>query len=207
MLDESSQLCLHCIFELPITGFADMKDNPVEKIFWGRIHVEAATSELYFSKGTLVQSIIHQLKYKGNREAGIMLGKIMGESLSNSNRFKEIDLLIPLPLTRIKERKRGYNQSEILCLGISEVTNIPILKNAVSRLKATETQTKKRRSQRWDNVEGNFFVNQKELIQGKHVLLVDDVITTGATLEACGQEILHIAGTRLSIAALAWATR
>ena len=184
-----------------------MKDNPVEKIFWGRIPVEAATSELYFSKGTFVQSIIHQLKYKGNREAGIMLGKIMGESLSNSNRFKDIDLLIPLPLTRIKERKRGYNQSEILCLGISEVTNIPLLKNAVSRLKATETQTKKRRSQRWDNVEGNFFVNQKELIQGKHVLLVDDVITTGATLEACGQEILQTAGTRLSIAALAWATR
>ncbi len=207
LLSESNLLCLQCIHELPHTGYASLENNPVEKIFWGRIEITSAMCEFYFSKGTIVQSLIHQLKYKGNKEVGIMLGNIMGNSLINSDRFTDIDALIPLPLNAAKENKRGFNQSEILCNGISQVTSIPVLKGVVSRVRSTETQTKKRRSQRWENVEGSFCVSNREKLIGKHLLLVDDVITTGATLEACGKVILQIPGARLSIATLAWATK
>ena len=204
---EPNLLCLQCIQDLPHTFYARLPDNPVEKIFWGRIELSAAMSECYFSKGTIVQSLIHQLKYKGNKKVGFMLGNIMGKSLLDSNRFMDVDAIVPLPLNSKRARERGYNQSEILCNGISKVLGIPVLNGIVIRTRSTETQTKKRRGQRWENVEGSFDVINKEYLTGKHLLLVDDVITTGATLEACGSVILKIPATRLSIATLAWATK
>ena len=207
LLSETNTLCMQCVYELPHSGYAAVEDNPVEKIFWGRIEITSAMAEFYFSKGTIVQSLIHQLKYKGNVRVGMLLGNMIGDSLLTSNRFNDIAALIPMPLTKRKEHMRGYNQAEILCNGISEVTNIPIIKEVVIRMKATETQTKKRRGQRWENVEGSFCVINQEKLIGRHLLLVDDVITTGATLEACGKAILQIPGTSLSIATLAWATK
>jgi len=206
VLENENFLCLECINNLPHTHFAMHANNPVEKIFWGRVAITAAMSEFYFSKASIIQNLIHEFKYKGNKKIGHYLGSLIGESLLNSNRF-HINAIIPLPLFEKKEKKRGYNQAEILCNGISEVMNIPIIKNNVIRIIPTETQTKKHRAERWQNVEKSFTVLQPEYLEGKHILLVDDVITTGATLEACASEILKVNKVHLSVATLAKATK
>jgi ComF family protein len=202
VIDKENFLCLECLSDLPHTNFAMHANNPLEKKFWGRIALTSAMSEFYFSKESIVQNMIHELKYRGNKKAGMYFGNLMGKSLLNSNRF-DVDILIPLPLFERKERLRGYNQSEILCNGISEIINKPVIKNNVIRKVFTETQTKKHRIERWKNVEDIFCVTDPKSLEGKHILLVDDVITTGATIDACGTEILKIENVKLSIAALA----
>ena len=182
-------------------------NNIVEKIFWGRLALTAGMSEFYFTKGTLIQKLIHEFKYKSNIEVGLYLGGLIGHSFLNSNRFATIDALVPLPLFADKEFKRGYNQATILCNGMSIVMNVPVMKNNAVRKRFTETQTKKHRSERWQNVEGSFEINNPQELRNKHILLVDDVVTTGATLEACGTEILNIEETKLSIATLAYASK
>ena len=200
-------LCLECLNNLPHTGFAFHANNPIEKIFWGRIPLAAAMSEFYFSKDSIIQNLIHEFKYRGDKQVGLYLGNTIGKSLLNSNRFSDIDVLIPLPLFSQKEFKRGFNQSSILCAGIKEIINIPVITKNVIRTVHTETQTKKGRIERWENVEKTFSVSEPAMLRGKHILLVDDVITTGATIEACGTEILKIEGVKLSVASLAMATR
>lgn len=207
LVEDNNLLCLKCVNDLPHTNFAMHANNPVEKIFWGRLALAAAMSEFYFTKGTLIQTLIHEFKYKGNIDVGMYLGAMMGSSLLNNNRFSKIDALIPLPLFADKEFKRGYNQATILCNGMSEVMDVPVIKSNVVRKRFTETQTKKHRTERWENVESSFQVNDPKELKNKHVLLVDDVVTTGATLEACGAEILKIEGTYLSIATLAFASK
>jgi ComF family protein len=207
IVEKENFLCLECINNLPHTAFAWHANNPVEKIFWGRIPVTAGMSEFYFSKDSIIQNLIHEFKYRGNRKVGLYLGNMIGKSLLNSNRFSHIDALVPLPLFAQREFKRGYNQSSILCAGINEIMNIPLITKNVTRIIHTETQTKKSRIERWENVERSFSVLDPGSLQGKHILLVDDVITTGATLEACGAEILKIEDTGLSIATLAIATK
>ncbi len=207
LLSKDNLLCLHCLASLPHTHFALYENNYVENIFRGRIPVRAAHSEFYFAKGQLVQQLIHLLKYKANKEIGYFLGEIMGQSLLTGSRFSNIDYVVPLPLYPDKEFKRGYNQAALICHGISAVTKIPTMENNIIRQRPTETQTRKHRSDRWLNVDGSFAVKTISSIIGKNILLVDDVITTGASLEACGQAILNIAGTSLSIAALAHATK
>lgn len=195
-------LCLRCLSSLPSTNFHMHPNNPIEKIFWGRIPIVSAASQYYFTKESMMQHLMHQFKYKGNKDVGIYLGKLMGWSLAESNRFSFIDALIPLPLHKSKEHKRGYNQATLLCEGISSVLNKPVLKNAVIRPEHTETQTKKSRIQRWQNMEGKFELANPSAIEGKHVLLVDDVVTTGATLEACGLELVKAENVQLSMATL-----
>lgn len=179
-------------------------NNPLEKRFWGRLSLTSAMSELYFSKDSIVQNIIHEFKYRGNKKAGHYFGNLIGRSLLNSNRFN-IDLIVPLPLFIRKEKMRGFNQAEILCNGIAEIINKPIVTQNVTRKIFTESQTKKHRIERWQNVKGIFYVNDPKSLEDKHILLVDDVITTGATLEACGTEILKVTGTKLSVVTLAMA--
>jgi ComF family protein len=198
---------LLCINQLPHTNFAQHANNPLEKIFWGRIPLLAAHSEFYFAKETLIQELIHQLKYKGNQAIGYFLGELMGKSLLNSNRFKNLDYLIPLPLYPEKERKRGFNQATIICNGLSARMNVPVLKDNVIRQRFTETQTKKHRRERWENVADSFLVKDPSLLNDKNILLVDDVVTTGATLEACGHTIAQSAIVTLSVAALSMATK
>ena len=207
LLEEDSLLCLKCIHDLPHTNFAKHNNNPVEKYFWGRLPLSAGHSEFYFSKEFLIQHLIHQLKYKGDTKIGFYLGEIMGKTLLSSNRFNSIDALIPLPLYPDKEHKRGYNQAAVICNGISSVMNIPVLNSAVVRQHATETQTRKHRTERWENVKGSFTVAKESELKNKHVLLVDDVVTTGATLEACGHVILQVENVKLSIATLAFAAK
>lgn len=205
LLDEKNMLCLKCINSLQHTNFAKHEGNPVEKAFWGRLHLTAAFSEFYFVKETLVQHLLHQLKYKNNTDMGLYFGELMGKSIEASHQFKDTDLLVPLPLYADKERKRGYNQAAIICEGIKKVLNIPVSYNNVVRQRHTETQTKKHRTERWENVSGSFTVKTPELLAGKNILLVDDVITTGATLEACGNVILQIPDVKLGIATVAFA--
>ncbi len=199
-----SPLCIQCMNQLPLTNFHFHANNPVEKHFWGRIPVTSATSLCHFTTGSLIQHLLHQLKYKGNKETGDFLGRIMGNALNGSERFRHIDALIPLPLFAERLKKRGYNQSAVLCNGIADIMQIPVNTSAVMRLSATETQTRKTRIERWQNMEGKFELINPAAIAGKHVLLVDDVVTTGATLEACGHELLKADGVKLSIATLAY---
>ena len=170
-------------------------------MFWGRLDLESATAQFYFTKDSIMQSLMHELKYRGNKELGIQLGRIMGEQIKRSGRFN-IDALIPLPLFPAKEKRRGYNQTTLLCRGMSEAMNIPLLDNAVIRPAHTETQTKKGRIERWKNIEGKFRVKDDAALINKHLMLVDDVVTTGATLESCGNEILKAGNVKLSIATL-----
>lgn len=202
MLDEESRLCIRCLARLPETGFHMHANNPAEKIFWGRIPLAAATAQYYFTKESLIQKLMHQFKYRSDQALGMMLGRLMGIALAQTNRFLGMDALVPLPLFSAKERKRGFNQATVLCEGISEILNIPVLTKAVIRSQHTETQTRKGRMERWINMEGKFEIRDPGILIGKKILLVDDVITTGATLEACGTEIIEAGVQSLSIAAL-----
>ena len=207
LLEENNLLCLRCIHDLPHTGFANQHDNPVEKYFWGRLPLLAGHSEFYFAKEFLIQHLIHQLKYRGDTKIGFYLGELMGMSMMKSFRFNTVDALIPLPLYADKERRRGYNQAAVICNGISSVMNLPVLNDHVIRKHATETQTRKHRTERWENVKGSFQVVRESVLQHKHLLLVDDVVTTGATLEACGSVLLEVENVTLSIATLAFAAK
>lgn len=207
VLEQDHFLCLRCLSSLPKTDFHFYPDNPVEKHLWGRLPVTAATAQYYFTKGSLMQHLMHQLKYRGNKELGVYLGRLMGHALKDSNRFRFVDALIPLPLFAAKERKRGYNQATVLCEGMAEVMGKPVLKDAVIRTAHTESQTKKNRIERWLNMEGRFDVVQPQKLEGKHVLLVDDVITTGATLEACAAVLLQRANVQVSLATLCFSSR
>jgi len=180
--------------------------NPIEKKFWGRLPFAGATAQYYFTRESLMQRLMHEFKYKGNRDLGLQLGVLMGASIKQSGRFCP-DALIPLPLFRAKEKKRGYNQAAILCEGMAESLHVPVLKNVVIRSHHTDTQTKKGRIERWQNMESKFLLVQPEPVINKKLLLVDDVITTGATLEACGAELLKAENVKLSIAALCYASR
>lgn len=206
LLSGSSELCMRCIDAMPETNYECYPNNPVEKLFWGRLPLAAATAQFYFSKESLMQHLMHQFKYKSNKDIGFQLGKIMGEQIRRSGRIKA-DVLIPLPLFPAKEKRRGYNQATILCEGMAESLHIPVLDKVIIRPQHTETQTKKGRIERWKNMEGKFIITNPASIANKHVLLVDDVITTGATLEACGNELLKAENVQLSVATLCIASR
>jgi ComF family protein len=206
LIEEDQFICINCYTSLPETGFTAKPNNPVEKIFYGRIDVTEATAAWYFTKSNVLQRLIHAMKYNSNQEVGLQLGRWMGVQLQNSGRFEHLHALIPLPLFKEKEKKRGYNQAAVLCRGISEIINVPVANDIVLRRRYTDTQTKKGRSDRWKNVDGSFEIANEAFLKGKHVLLVDDVVTTGATLEACGAAIVKAEKVTLSIAALAWAS-
>ena len=204
IIDKEHQLCLRCTDKLPVTNFLSQPGNPVEKSFYGRIAIRNAGAAFFFTKDSLLETLIYGLKYRGNKDIGYYLGQMMGRLLCDNELYEPVDALVPLPLNARRQRKRGYNQAEVLCDGIASVLNKPILNEAVTRKVYTETQTHKGRISRWENMQGVFEVAIPEQLAGKHVLLVDDVVTTGATLEACATEIAKVAGTTISIATLAY---
>lgn len=196
-------ICNACHFRLPRTQFHLEQDNPVSRVFYGRVRVESAAAYLLFNKGNKVQRIIHQLKYKGRKDVGIWLGEEYGRILRDSGFFSGIDLIIPVPLHKKKLMQRGYNQSDQFAIGLSKALKVPVENKLLVRTRATATQTRKGRYERWKNVEDLFTLVRPEQISGAHILLVDDVITTGATLESCIMALSSSSGVRISVAAIA----
>jgi len=196
-------ICLSCNYHLPRTNFHFDQNNPVAVIFWGRVRIENATAFYFFNKASKFRHLIHELKYKGRKDIGIELGRIFGYEMIASEVFRCIDLVIPVPLHKKKQRKRGFNQSECIAYGIAEAIKKPLNASSVIRSVYSSTQTRKTRYDRWLNVKGIFRVTDPQSLTGKHILLVDDVVTTGATIEACATEILNVEGTKVSVAVLA----
>jgi ComF family protein len=199
------RICTQCLYHLPKTGYHLQVDNPVARLFWGRVDIYSAAAQYNFEKGSSVQKLIHHLKYKGQKDIGITLGKWYGGELKESELYKNVDLIIPVPLHKTKERRRGYNQSALFAEGLSEGMGIKHDILSLSRTYASETQTRKSRYNRWKNVETVFHLNNTKALIDKHVLLVDDVVTTGSTLEACSQALAKIPGIKISIATIAYA--
>lgn len=205
LLQEEKHLCLNCFCSLPRTHFHRLPNNPIEKCLWGKIPVARASAFLYYARGSDVRSLLYELKYYGNHRIGYDFGKCMAEELISSGFFEGIDCIIPVPLHHQKRKKRGYNQSEMLAKGISEITCIPICSGVLKRTSYTDTQTHKNSFERWENVKDVFNYVPGTALPGKHVLLVDDVLTTGATLVACADALEQIAGLQVSVLTLAWA--
>lgn len=203
----TESVCPECLTRFPETGFADKPGNPVERLFWGRITLDAATSRYYFTGASALQGVLHALKYDDDRASGTLLGRLLGHSLAEAQRFRVLDAIVPMPLHPKKMRLRGYNQAEVIAHGICDVTGIPVLSKAVARGRHTETQTRKSRLQRWDNVAEAFEVADARQLEGRRLLLVDDVVTTGASLEACATRIRAVGCAGLSVATVAFAER
>lgn len=196
-------ICTECHVLIPRTNYHLEADNPVARIFWGRCRIEKAAAFSFYNRDSRIRHLIHNLKYKGIKDIGIELGKIYGLVLYNSGFTRDIDIIIPVPLHPVRERVRGFNQSYLIAQGISSVTGIPVDSVSLIRVSKTSTQTKRSRYDRWKNVEGTFLLKDTSSVKGKHILLVDDVITTGSTIESCTTELLRTEGMRVSVAALA----
>lgn len=205
LISQEKFVCMNCWLDLPVTNFHLEPENKVAQLFWGRVNIENATAWFHFRKGSNYQQIIHFIKYKGIKELGFECGKRLGNSLAETKNFQDVDVIVPVPLHPKKLNQRGYNQSEWIARGIAETLQKPVQTNNLYRKRFTSTQTKKTRLERWQNVEGIFDVNNPESFMGKHILLVDDVATTGATLEACAVPLLNFENTKVSIATLAYA--
>jgi ComF family protein len=203
LLRNERLICTECYVLIPRTNYHLEGGNPVEQLFWGRCRIEKAAAFSFYNRGSRIRKLIHNLKYKGIRDIGFELGKIYGLALSRSDFLDGVDIIIPVPLHSSKKRLRGFNQSDIISNGLSEATGLPVDKASLKRITITETQTRKSRYERWINVEGIFNISDDTNIKGKHILLVDDVITTGSTIESCANELLKTEGVKVSVAALA----
>ena len=206
LLKNEETICLKCRLLLPKTGFELHPDNPLAQAFYGRVKLHAVTACYFFSKKGKVQHLIHELKYKGNTDAGLFLGEQLGESIKDAPQFQGIDYLIPVPLHPKREKRRGYNQSLLIAQGVNKVTGIAIGDKYLIRAAYNETQTHKSAEARYENVQHIFEVRFAEELKGKHVLLIDDVLTTGATLEACAHQLETIPGISISVATAAYAS-
>ena len=198
-------ICSDCRYNLPYTNFHLQADNIVAQQFYGKLKVEAAYALYYFTKGGKVQNLMHHFKYKGMQRIGNLLGNIAGTQLTQNPAFNTVDLIIPVPLHKKRLRERGYNQSVRFAEGLAEKLPAVVEDNNLQRKVATATQTHKSRFARFENMQEVFMIKHPEKLAGKHILLVDDIVTTGSTLEACGMELLKIPGLKLSIATIAYA--
>jgi len=200
--EQEGLLCIKCEYHLPLTHYCDYKDNPVEKMFWGRVPIRAAGSLYFYNKGSGVQKMMHQLKYKRRKDIGIWMGNELGKKLKLSHRFDNIDFVVPVPLHPKKEFKRGYNQSVLIAMGIEEETGWKY-EGLLNRKKNNPSQTRKSKYDRWLNVSSSFQSDEKIEVEGKNILLVDDVITTGATLEANVLSLLKSGANSVCVATVA----
>jgi len=206
LLRSESFLCTDCLYHIPKTKFHEEKDNPVNRLFYGITDITYSTAFFYFQKASKYRTLIHKLKYKGQKEIGIELGRMAGREITGSF-FDETNLIIPVPLHPAKKRIRGYNQSEMIAQGISEITGKELRTDIFLRTKFTETQTKKNLEERRKNVGSAFKVVKPEYLTGKHILLIDDVVTTGSTLIACADELLKTENVKVSVLVLGFAVQ
>lgn len=203
LLQGEDHLCFRCLSGLPRTKLHLHPDNEMEKNLWGKMPLVRAASLLYYAKGNETQKVLYELKYYGNAKLGLFLGKWMAAELGAF--FEGVDYIVPVPLHEKKKRKRGYNQSEMLAQGLSVETGIPVVAHGLVRNDYTETQTHKGNYERWENVKDVFACVNREAFEGKHILLVDDVVTTGATVVACADALTDIPGLRISVLSFALA--
>ena len=205
LVKQEKHICTSCLYNLPKTNFHLDMDNSMARLFWGRIRIEAAAACYYFERGSKCRKIIHQIKYRGRKELALLIGTIYGKELSLCERFTSADMIIPVPLHPDRLRKRGFNQSEWFACGLACSFDKQVFKDILIRSENIETQTNKSRIERWENVENSFSVCYPERIENKHILLVDDVVTTGATLECCASLLMDTNGVSLSILTIAYA--
>ena len=204
LLKKEDFLCTQCLYDIPRTKFHEKEDNILNRLFYGITKIKYSTAFYFFKKGSKFRVLIHKLKYNKQKELGIEMGKMLGNEIKGSF-FEETDIIIPVPLHPAKQRKRGYNQSEIISEGLSVSFKKDYRKDILTRAVYTETQTKKTLEERRENVKSAFKVVYPEEIKGKHILLIDDVVTTGSTLASCANELLKIAGVTVSVAVLGYA--
>lgn len=199
-------LCGSCNLQLPRTNYADNPyENDMARLFWGQLPVERCAALFFYQGGSGPSQILYELKYKNHPEIGEFFGRMIAEEWNDTGFFEGIDLIVPVPLAKERQRQRGYNQSLHIARGIGSVTRLPIVTNAVSREQFVESQTQKDRWQRNENVKGCFRLNEGSALKGKHVLLVDDVVTTGATICSCGREMLKAGDVHFSILTIGFA--
>jgi ComF family protein len=199
-------ICGSCNLQLPRTNYADNPyENDMARLFWGQLPVERCAALFFYQGGSGPSQILYELKYKNHPEIGEFFGRMIAEEWNDTGFFEGIDLIVPVPLAKERQRQRGYNQSLHIARGIGSVTRLPIVTNAVSREQFVESQTQKDRWQRNENVEGCFRLNDGSSLKGRHVLLVDDVVTTGATICSCGREMLKAGDVRFSILTIGFA--
>ncbi|GHT12365.1 amidophosphoribosyltransferase [Bacteroidia bacterium] len=198
------EICLHCQQQIPKTHYWQQKGNIVEQFFWGRVPIETASSFFHFSKGSKYRKLLHNLKYNHSPQIGVALGSLYGAELKALPHYADLAAIVPVPLHPKRFKHRGYNQSERIGYGLSQSMQVPMFDDAIVRARYNETQTKKNREERLQNVQNIFAAsNTVQHLQGKHVLVVDDVLTTGATLEVCIQALLQSVDCRVSVATLA----
>lgn len=200
LLSAEEVLCLSCSMHMPLTGYHHIADNETAMRFAGRIPFQHATSLAYFTAEGLLQHLLHGLKYRSKKDIGIYLGALLGQELLQTNWIDDIDAVVPVPLHTKKEASRGYDQALLIAEGLANVIHKPVLTKAIMRVRHTETQTKKTREERVDNMRDAFVVRKKDVLTFKHLLLIDDVLTTGATLEACASALLSVPGVKISMA-------
>lgn len=206
MLNDGQWLCTHCLLEIPFTDHFTVVDNKTSSHFYGRVPVQASASVVYFKRSGLMQDVLHTFKYEGNHRVGLAFGHIAGEKMLTSPFFRQVDVIIPVPLHPKKQRWRGYNQSEIFARGISQVYGLPIWTDILIKHKENTTQTGMGRGDRVDNVSEVYSLSKSaHKLKDKNVLLVDDVITTGATLEACFNILQQANPKSISVITLACA--
>ena len=203
LLDNEIYVCTNCRHDLPVTNYHLDDSDQVKKVFYGRVKLENATALLRFQKKGIVQQLMHNLKYKGHQEIGTFLGAWLGDELKNIDDYKDIDLVIPVPLHKRKLRKRGYNQVILFSEEIANSMNIENLASVLVKVSDTASQVNKSRLARWNSNNETFAIQNLNLIDNKHVLLVDDIITTGATIEACANQLLKAKNVKISVATMA----
>lgn len=203
LVQQEKLLCISCIYQFPYTDFHLDRDNKLAKQFWGRVNISSASAFLFFTQKSKVQKLMHQLKYNNRPEIGIELGRLYGNILKAESRYSNIEAIIPVPLHPKKQKKRGYNQSEQFAIGLSQSLGKPINNQVIKRVKFAESQTSMNRSMRHENMKTVFKAN-KNNIPLNNVLLVDDTITTGATLEACAIELQNIGIKNIHIIGIAF---
>lgn len=202
LLQSESGACLKCLYKIPRTNNFSKENNSAEILMAGRIPFERIATFSYFVEGGVLRPMIHKLKYYNGKNLGLLLGKMFGEDLLASDFINNIDVILPVPLHPKKQRSRGYNQAEVIANGISEATKIPVITNNLTRLVFNPTQTKRTKTERWKNVSGIFEIKDSTVFESKHILLVDDVITTGSTIEACGYALQNCDNLKISIATI-----
>ena len=203
LLKNENVICYNCLVDLPRSLYYQDIENPIAKLFWGKIKLEIALSAFTFIKKGKVQRLMHELKYQGNTKVGELMGIELGKEIDKAKITDKVDVVIPVPLHKKKLKQRGYNQSQFIAIGVAKVLECEMDTDLLKRMEHSESQTRKSKYERWENVGEAFTLTDANQYIGKHILLVDDAVTTGATLEACCKKLEEIEGVKLSVGTLA----